>query len=281
MSKVIACIETDNRSAKAVCDYASWASATLDAPLCFLHILEKSEQPPGVDLSGNIGPDEQQNLLQELVAIEEQRSRLMRQQGRMLLDQAVQRAQQQHQVKAISLQRLGPLLESLSELESDTRLLVIGRKGSQADNLIGANVERVIRAQHKPILISIGEYRQPTSCLIAYDGSATGNKLIEMIAASPLLKGMHCTLLMVGAETDALRDQLASASQRLSETGHQVDSQLVAGDVEATISKTMESSQANLLVMGAYGHSRIRQWLVGSTTTRLLQTSTVPVLILR
>jgi nucleotide-binding universal stress UspA family protein len=34
-------------------------------------------------------------------------------------------------------------------------------------------------------------------------------------------------------------------------------------------------------VMGAYGHSRIRQFIVGSTTTTLLRSSDVPVLILR
>jgi nucleotide-binding universal stress UspA family protein len=37
----------------------------------------------------------------------------------------------------------------------------------------------------------------------------------------------------------------------------------------------------HLLAMGAYGHSRIRQLIVGSTTTTLLRTSAVPVLILR
>jgi len=38
---------------------------------------------------------------------------------------------------------------------------------------------------------------------------------------------------------------------------------------------------AGLLVMGAYGHSRIRQLIVGSTTSTLLRRSEVPVLILR
>ena len=36
-----------------------------------------------------------------------------------------------------------------------------------------------------------------------------------------------------------------------------------------------------LLVMGAYGHSRLRHLVVGSTTTTLLRWSEVPVLILR
>ncbi|MCT7085102.1 universal stress protein, partial [Salmonella enterica] len=37
----------------------------------------------------------------------------------------------------------------------------------------------------------------------------------------------------------------------------------------------------DLLVMGAYGHSRIRQFLVGSTTRTMLRTATMPVLLLR
>ncbi|MBL4609320.1 MAG: universal stress protein, partial [Pseudomonas sp.] len=37
----------------------------------------------------------------------------------------------------------------------------------------------------------------------------------------------------------------------------------------------------DLLVMGAYGHSRIRQFFVGSTTTNILQKTSRPVLLLR
>ncbi|MEO6054349.1 MAG: universal stress protein, partial [Chthoniobacterales bacterium] len=36
-----------------------------------------------------------------------------------------------------------------------------------------------------------------------------------------------------------------------------------------------------LLVMGAYGHSRIRQLMVGSTTTAMVRTCQVPVLMFR
>ena len=36
-----------------------------------------------------------------------------------------------------------------------------------------------------------------------------------------------------------------------------------------------------LLVMGAYGHSRIRQFLVGSTTTAMIRRAQSPLLLLR
>ena len=43
----------------------------------------------------------------------------------------------------------------------------------------------------------------------------------------------------------------------------------------------LKTQGAALLVMGAYGHSRIRHLIVGSTTTTLLRLSEVPVLVLR
>jgi nucleotide-binding universal stress UspA family protein len=35
------------------------------------------------------------------------------------------------------------------------------------------------------------------------------------------------------------------------------------------------------MIMGAYGHSRIRHLLIGSTTTAMLRKSAVPLLLLR
>ena len=43
----------------------------------------------------------------------------------------------------------------------------------------------------------------------------------------------------------------------------------------------VKSQGPAILVMGAFGHSRLRQLVLGSTTTTLLRLSDVPVLILR
>ena len=41
------------------------------------------------------------------------------------------------------------------------------------------------------------------------------------------------------------------------------------------------ASACDLLVVGAYGHSRIREMILGSTTTQLIAKSQIPVLLLR
>ena len=46
-----------------VCDYAVWASARLEAPLEFLHVLDKSEYPTESNLSGTIGLGSREALL--------------------------------------------------------------------------------------------------------------------------------------------------------------------------------------------------------------------------
>ena len=51
------------------------------------------------------------------------------------------------------------------------------------------------------------------------------------------------------------------------------------GDPEARILELKESIGADLIVMGAYGHTRIREFILGSTTSHVLRKSDVPVLL--
>jgi nucleotide-binding universal stress UspA family protein len=86
---------------------------------------------------------------------------------------------------------------------------------------------------------------------------------------------------MAGGETPARREQLLKAQQVLASKGFDVGVELVAGEPEQALPSLVKAQGSALLVMGAYGHSRIRQLIVGSTTTMLLRLSEVPVLILR
>lgn len=56
---------------------------------------------------------------------------------------------------------------------------------------------------------------------------------------------------------------------------------IVPGNPEATISAEVRERGIDLLVMGACGHSRIREFIVGSTTAALPRGCTIPVLLLR
>ena len=133
----------------------------------------------------------------------------------------------------------------------------------------------------RPILVTPQQFINPERFLIAYDGSATSRKCVEMIANSPLLKGLECHLLMASHKTGEAIEHLRWAENQLESAGFQIISSIIPGDVENTILDYCTTHSMHLLAMGAYGHSRIRQFLVGSTTTNILAKATIPLLLLR
>lgn len=283
MTQVIACIDGSSIT-PAVCDYAAWASRKMDAPLEFLHVLGRSEYPIPADLSGNLGLGSREHLLQELAELDEKRSRVALEQGRLMLDAARARAVEDGVPNPTSRQRHGELVDTLIELETDIRLLVMGRQGEHGDSAgehIGSHLENVVRTLHRPILVIPADYTEPQRIMVAFDGSATTRKAVEMVAASPLFRGLPCHLVMVGADKAEVREQLDWARTTLERAGFQVIAGIRSGHVEEVLCAYRTEHAIDLIVMGAYGHSKIREFLVGSTTTKLIRQSRVPLLLLR
>ncbi|MFT5643646.1 MAG: nucleotide-binding universal stress UspA family protein [Janthinobacterium sp.] len=291
-NKILACIDHSSYST-GVCDYAVWAAQQLAAPLEFAHVLTKSSQEsPNNDLSGSIGLGAQEDLLEQLSSLDAQRNKLAQEGGRRLLDGARVRAlaggaseQDTH-----ARQWHGDLIETLLDLQHDVRMFVLGQRGEaesameaakSASQHIGSNLERVVRSLHRPILVAPRLFKIPRKIMIAFDASATTKKGVEMVASSPLFRGLSCHLVMVGTDSEAHHEALAWARTKLEESGFVVSVALRQGDAESVLTDQVHANDIDLLIMGAYGHSRIRQFIVGSTTTTLLRTSSIPVLLLR
>ncbi|MFD1215215.1 universal stress protein [Microbulbifer celer] len=282
MSDVIACID-GSPAATRVCDYASWAAKQLDAPLTFLHVLDHSRYPVESNLSGNLLLGGRETLLTELSELDAKRNKLALEQGRLLLESVVQRATDAGVETPKQSQRHGNLVETLGELQTQTRLLVIGKMGEEHAGeaaQIGDHVELVLRAMHKPVLVVPSDFTPPKSFMIAFDGSPTCRDGVAMLASSPLVAGLPCHLVAVGGD-EQVQEEMARAESVLTEAGHQVQSVQLEGEVEPTLHHYRQENGIDLVVMGAYGHSRIREFLVGSTTRKMITNAKVPHFVLR
>lgn len=279
-NEVIAYID-GTEVATGVSDYAAWSSLRLDAPLILMHVLDKSAYPISSDYSGNIGLGSREALLKELAELDEKRSSLALKQGRSMLEAAKQQVIANGVANPVVRQRHGDLLESLLAIEAEARLFVIGKHEEELSTHVGSQLETLIRSLHRPILVCPAEFKEPQRIMIAFDGSKTTKKVVELVAASPLFRGIACHVVMVGADNQAHRKQLEWAEQRLVAQGFDVTTALLQGDVEKTLCDYRSQQQMDILVMGAYGHSVIRRFLVGSITTSLLLNSKIPVLLLR
>ncbi len=285
MNKVYACID-GFASTAAVIDWAAWSARRLDVPLALLHVLERPPVPPLLsDYSGAIGLGAQESLLQELSALDAQRNQLAQEAGRQLLVSARARATAAGVTQLDARLRHGELVDNLLEVEPDARLFVLGEHYHARSNSkihLDHHVERVIRSVKRPVLVATAEqFAAPERVVLAFDGSATGDKTVQTVARSPMLVGLPVLLAMAGTDSPPARQQLAAAAQVLQAAGFSVSTELVPGEPEQVLPPLLKAQGAALLVMGAYGHSRIRQFIVGSTTTTLLRLSEVPVLILR
>lgn len=280
---VLACID-GSRYSPAVCDAAAWAALRLEAPLRFLHALRKQQDVPPTDLSGSIGFGARESLLEELTALDEKRAKLAQERGRQFLEEAKKRARIAGVAEPDGVQRHGGFVENLVELEEGIRLVVLGQRGERAfvaSEHLGSHLERLVRTMHRPILVTTEQFKAPQRVMIAFDGSATTCKGVDMVASSPLFRGLPCHLVMVGSDTVEARAKLDQARQTLEEAGFEAPTVMLEGEVESVLSQYQRDNGIDLMIMGAYGHSRIRQFLIGSTTTTMLRKSAVPLLLLR
>ncbi|MGI9288424.1 MAG: universal stress protein [Pseudomonadales bacterium] len=283
MKNIVACIDGSS-IATAVCDAGAWASQRLEAPLQLMHVLDKAEFEVNRDLSGNLGLDGREHLLEELTALDEQRGKLALEHGKHMLEEAEKRALEDGAVNVSRQQRHGSLVETLQEFEAQTRMVVIGRLGEGHENLvhaIGSHLESVIRTVHGPILVAVNGFTAPSNFMLAYDASDTAEKALERIAASQLLKELPCHLVMVCRESGIRRQQMQQASAKLAAAGFDVVQHMEEGEVQQVLNDYQKDKNIELLVMGAYGHSRIRQFFVGSNTTKMLSSSDISLLFLR
>lgn len=270
---------------ESISHHAAWAAKRLAAPLEYLHVLDRHpEAASTADLSGNLDLDAQSKLLAELTSLDEARSKLGQERGRLVLRQATEIAGTFHGIEAETRLRHGALVDTLTELEDGVRLFVLGKRGEHADfakGHLGSQLERVVRAVHRPLLVASRSCTQIGRVLLAFDGSPTTRKGVEMVAASPLFRDLDIRVLMVGPANAVNEAALRWALDTLTAAGLAAAGTVLPGEAEEVIGQYIRDEHVDLLVMGAYGHSRIRHLIVGSTTTTLLRTCRIPVLLLR
>ncbi len=282
--KVLSCIDGSSFS-EAVCDYSIWIAKIVEAPLTFLHTIEQPKVPVVADLSGAIGLGASEDLLNELTAVEQTRGKLLIEKGSLMLQAAKEKAIEANVSEIKTRQRHGTLTEALVELEDSIRVLVVGISGEQHENKVGvgSQLETVIRSLHKPILVVNKSFSLPKKIMLAYDGGDSAKKALDMIISSPLFKSIPCHLVhVVNDENHVANDALLQeAEEKLNAIGVDVTSITLTGKIEEVLADYQAKNDIDLTLMGAFSHNRVRDFLLGSFTAKMLETTQRPLLLLR
>jgi len=281
--KIIALVDGSIYAAS-VCDHAAWIAQRTGAPVELIHVLGRREAPQTQDHSGTINLGARTALLEELAELDAQRAKLISHKGRAILEDA-RAILDKDGVSDISTRlRHGDIVEAVAEVETDARVIIIGKRGEAADfakGHLGSNLERIVRASHKPVFVASRAFRPIAKVLVAYDSGTSAMKAVDHIARSPLFQGLAVHVVTVGTASPEVAKGLEDAKALLKAAGLTADTSILPGQPETALAKLVDEAGFDMLVMGAYGQSRIRSLIIGSTTTAMIRSCKVPVVLMR
>jgi nucleotide-binding universal stress UspA family protein len=284
MIKLLAFVDGSSYS-KSVCEHAAWVAKRTEASVNIVHVLGRaSDSGRHVDLSGSIGLGARTALLEELATLDGQLAKLSHQRGRAILEDAKAILNSAGIDQVTTQLRNEGIVEAEQSLEEQTDLLVIGKRGEgfETDELhLGSSIERVIRASHKPVLVAPRQFKQIEKVLIAFDGGPSAQKAVRYLASNPAFSNLKCQLLYATSPTETARARLEEAATQLRDSGYVIETAIEAGQADKVITEKIKNESIDLLLMGAYGHSRMRSLIIGSTTTSMILASKIPVLLFR
>ncbi len=281
--KIVALVDGSIYSAS-VCEHAAWISQRTDAPVELLHVLGRRDVPEKADYSGSIKLGARTALMEELAELDAQRAKLISHRGRAILEDARAILDKAGVTEITTRLRQGDVVETIGEIEKDARVIMVGKRGEAADfakGHLGSNLERIIRASRKPVFVASRAFKPISKVLIAYDGGASAMKAVDHIARSPLFQGLAIHVVTVGTATAEVKKGLEDAKAMLRAAGLESEAIILPGQPETALGKLVDEEHYDILVMGAYGHSRIRTMIIGSTTTSMIRSCKVPVILMR
>lgn len=281
--KIIALVDGSIYS-ESVCHHAAWIAQRTQAPVELIHVLGRREAPEKTDLSGAIRLGARTKLMEELAELDAQRAKLVSHRGRAILEDARAIVDRDGVTEITTRLRHGDIVEAIGEIEGEARVIVIGKRGEAADfakGHLGSNLERIVRAAHRPVFVASRAFKPIDTVLVAYDGGSSAMKAVDHISRSPLFAGLAVTVVTVGTETPEIKKGLADANALLKAAGIEAETRVVPGQPETELGKLVEEEGFGMVVMGAYGHSRIRTLVIGSTTTEMVRSCKVPVVLMR
>jgi nucleotide-binding universal stress UspA family protein len=144
---------------------------------------------------------------------------------------------------------------------------------------LGTTAEAVVRKLKKPVLITPQDFIEIESIGLAYDGSPSAHNALKLAAELSEKTKWPLTIIIVTDDHET-GSKLSSKCEIFLES-YEIDSDIVIlnGHEDREILKFIREGSVELMIMGAFGHGRVREFFLGSTTSCIIRKSPIPVLL--
>ena len=175
----------------------------------------------------------------------------------------------------------GNVSEILEEEAQKAGLVALGSRGANAahrGDLIGRHTDALARRMPTSLLVAPAEYRDYQRPVLAWDGSPKSRRALALAAELAALLELPIRIVTASDDDDEGQALLAEAEEELRYRRVTATGIVRKSHPDEAVFEEVGAG-GDLVAMGAHGHGRVVELVLGSTTDRVLRAATVPVLL--
>ncbi|MGB9736201.1 MAG: universal stress protein [bacterium] len=258
--------------------YGIYLAKKLGAALNIQHVIDVVflENPFLHDLSGAMG-------FEPFMDFSGKVSDILRQRGNQILSDASSTCKKEG-IECKTYLDTGIVTKEIAEREKLVDLVIIGQKGvnSQFDRkILGSTTEGLTRRLTKPLLISPMEFKTLNKILLAYDDSNGAKKAMEFAVGFCKDMGLPLSVININKDEAASKTILNNVTSYIEPYNIRFETLTKSGNAEKVLKSMLDEDTYDLLIMGAHGHSRIVELVLGSTAEYVIRNTKKPVIVIK
>ncbi len=263
---------------RAALDYAAWLAQGFNGTLFGQHVIDtiSIEGTFFHDISGSLGFEPYLDFSSKMREILDER-------GKIILADFAEVCVKKN-LRYQTFLDMGLIANEICERAKVADLVVIGHRGVNEEfstGLLGTTAESIARKCPRPILVSTKQFKPIERPLLAYDGSQRASSAMESAAEFCSVLKLPLTVLSIAREEALAQTNLQRAKSYLGSYAIEVSYESARGYPEQKIVEQLVNLNHDLLFIGAYGHRRIIEMVLGSTTEYVMRNAPCPVLMNR
>ena len=276
--KMLICADGSDNS-KIALEYGIYIAPKFDAIIAGLHVIDASliQGPLITDISGAVGVQPYDGFFE---AIETS----LHEKAQFILNDFQDRCQKSGIVTEVKMS-IGKIDQIIMEEAQSADVVIMAKKGEhfhlKEGGLLGTVAESVTRNCGKPVMVTPEKFQEIESMGIAYDGSEPAKKALKLSLEISTQAIWPLTVLMITADAQKAARLCTEAEALAEKCSADCEMVVLQGKESEEILKFIRQGSVELMVMGAYGHNRLRELFLGSTTTNVIRKSPIPVLLTR
>jgi nucleotide-binding universal stress UspA family protein len=263
---------------KAALEYGIWLCEKFDGTLLGQHIIDtiSIEGTFFHDISGSLGFEPYLDFSTKMREVLEER-------GKIILEDFSIRCRKQG-IRHQTFLDMGLIANEICERSKVADLVVIGHRGINEEfstGLLGTTAESITRKCPRPLFVSTKRFKVIERPLLAFDGSQRASSAMESAAEFCSTLRLPLSVLYVSKNEKLAEAVLQQARSYLDSYSIVSQFETASGYPEQKIIDYLVNFNYDLLFIGAYGHRRIIEMVLGSTTEYVLRKTPCPVFLNR